>query len=68
MKDLLKSSSSKVRSRLIESVILLSQILDEEATKEYFEALLSDSSTDVAASLIVRIKVISELPSKTILN
>lgn len=32
MKDLLKSSSSKVRSRLIEPAILLTKILDESVT------------------------------------
>jgi hypothetical protein len=59
--QLIKSTFSKVRSKLINPVILLTKILNEDCTREYFSALLGDNSAEVVASVILQIKDISEV-------
>jgi len=56
MQFLMRSTSSKVRSKLISPLILLTKVIGEECTKEYFSSLLSDSSNDVLVSVILQVK------------
>lgn len=61
MNHLLKSSSAKVRAKLIEPVILLTKVIDNESTREYFLTLLKDSNSEVTASIILQIGKIMDL-------
>lgn len=47
LEHLLQDKSEKVRLQLIESVILLTQALDEESTRGYFKQLFLDPNPKV---------------------
>jgi hypothetical protein len=56
---LIRSISSKVRSKIIVPLLLLTKVIGEESTKQYFTALLSDPSNDVLASVVLQVREVS---------
>ena len=64
----LEDKSEKVRCHLVESVILLNQLLGEDAVKEYFQKLCEDKSSKVKCELYDKVEVLSrEFSESTIL-
>lgn len=61
---LLEDKSEKVRQQLIESIILLTQALDESTTQPYFKKLFADSNAKVRCELYDKLESLNQFLSE----